>query len=232
MLRFLPGLILVQLLTVLLVWLNLPQLGASSDALSDETLGNADNWRVWLRLLVPCVLLAVLTGFWFASVARALNADAMSRLQDKHAREREKLQIDVERDKVRMVKQTHKEIQRNQRRTQGKANFKVALAFGGMAIAGAIMIITELITLGMMTLTTAGGALGGYVARGRGARQSPPLAGGRPVPVPPGSASDDATGSAAADGNTKPALLEQSPKVINAEYETLPSERDDGKSAG
>jgi len=42
----------------------------------------------------------------------------------------------------------------------------------GVAVAGVVMIITELITMGMMTLTTAGGALGGYLFRGKSGRHS------------------------------------------------------------
>jgi len=69
------------------------------------------------------------------------------------------------------VEQTQKEIKKETRRVNTKANVKVGLSLMGVAVAGVVMIITELITMGMMTLTTAGGALGGYLFRGKSARR-------------------------------------------------------------
>jgi hypothetical protein len=57
-------------------------------------------------------------------------------------------------------------------RAHAKANFKVGLAVTGAVGAGIIMLFTELLTMGLLTLSTAGGALVGYGARARQDRLS------------------------------------------------------------
>ncbi len=48
----------------------------------------------------------------------------------------------------------------------------MGLAFAGALAAAGIMLITELLTLGLLTLTTAGGALGGYFMRAKQERSN------------------------------------------------------------
>ena len=151
MFRFLIGILLIQLATVALVLLapdNLQGLG-------------------WLRLLIPIVLMGAFSAFWFNSIANHKSKDEVSKLQESHAKEREKLQLNAERAKTRMMKKTQQEIAREAKITHGKANFKVGATLAGAMGFGALMLLTEMITLGMITMTTAGGALGGYLYRGR-----------------------------------------------------------------
>ena len=82
-----------------------------------------------------------------------------------HAREREQLQLNAERAKTRLVKKTQQQIARESKITHSKANFKVGAVFSGAIGFGALMLLTELITLGLLTMSTAGGALGGYLWR-------------------------------------------------------------------
>lgn len=51
------------------------------------------------------------------------------------------------------------------RRTSTQANIKVGMAFAGAAGIGGLLLLTQFMTLGLLMLTTAGGALGGYVVR-------------------------------------------------------------------
>ncbi len=152
--RFLPGILLIQIICVVILWINiLPQVEL--------------NIELALKIAIPLVLLAISTAFWFDAIAKNRAAHLITRLKDQHAREREKLQVKTEREKTRVLKDAHKEIQREQRRVNNKANRKVGVAFFAAAGAGVVMLITELITFGMMTLMTAGGALSGYFYRGR-----------------------------------------------------------------
>ncbi len=149
MLRFLIGIIIIQIATVALVMLA-----------PDDLQGIA-----WLRLIVPLVVVAFFAAFWFSSIASHRSKDELSNLQSKHAQEREKLQVNAERAKTRMVKKTQQQIAREAKLTHGKANFKVGATLAGAMGFGALMLLTELLMLGVMTITTAGGALGGYLYR-------------------------------------------------------------------
>ncbi len=151
MLKFLFGIIIVQLATVALVLLA-----------PDDLQGVA-----WLRLLIPLLVVGFFAAFWFDSIAKHKSKDELFQIKVEHAREREKIQISAERAKTRLVKKTQQQISREAKITHSKANFKVGAAFAGAIGAGALMLLTELLTLGMLTISTAGGALGGYIMRVR-----------------------------------------------------------------
>ena len=150
MIRFLIGIIVIQIATVALVMLA-----------PDDLQGIA-----WLRLLVPLLVVAVFSAFWFTSIASHKSKDELFNLKTRHAKEREKLQVNAERAKTRMMKKTQQQIAKEAKLTHGKANFKVGATLAGAMGFGALMLLTEMLTLGIMTITTAGGALGGYLYRG------------------------------------------------------------------
>ena len=155
MLRFLFGIIVIQIATVALVFLA-----------PDDLHGIA-----WLRLFIPLLLVGIFSAFWLSSIAKQKSKDEVSQLQAKHAREREKIQINAERAKTRMMKKTQQQIAKETKISHGKANFKVGATLAGAMGFGALMLLTEMLTLGMMTMTTAGGALGGYLYRGNKERK-------------------------------------------------------------
>lgn len=155
MLRFLLGIILIQLVTVALVILA-----------PDNLQGVA-----WLRLIIPIVFVGIFAAFWFASMSKQKNKEDVAKLKHKlamsHAQEREKIQINAERAKTRLVKKTQQQISKEGKIAHGKANFKVGAALAGVMGLGALMLLTQFLTIGIFTLTTAGGVLGGYLYRGR-----------------------------------------------------------------
>ena len=171
--RFLPGILLLQLVTLVLFWINLPSSVESKAADNQAFMVLLSDYGFAFRLLLPIVLLGMFTAFWFSSVAKQANVRAVSKLQDGHAKEREKIQLRAERDKSRVVEQTQKEIRKETQRVNRKASIKVGMSMLVAAFAGVILILTELITLGVITLTTAGGALGGYLWRGKSPRHLP-----------------------------------------------------------
>ncbi|MCK5901702.1 MAG: hypothetical protein KAG28_01020 [Cocleimonas sp.] len=148
MLRFLVGIVLVQITTVILVLVS-PNL---------EGVG-------WLRLIIPLAVISFFAAFWMDSLASSSHKDEVALLKDRHTKEKAKIHLNAERAKTKLVKQTQKEIAKEAKITHAKANFKVGASFAAAIGAGAIMLITELFTVGLLTLTTAGGALGGYVWR-------------------------------------------------------------------
>lgn len=170
MIRFFIGIVLVQIATVALVFL------------SPDLEGYA-----WLRLVFPLLVISVFASFWLQSIAQFKSKDELAKLKEKynkeksaredsylaekavlstqHLKETAKIQLNAERTKTKVVKQAQQQIAREAKLTHGKANFKVGASFAAVIGAGALMLLIELFTFGLMTLTTAGGALGGYFLR-------------------------------------------------------------------
>jgi F0F1-type ATP synthase membrane subunit b/b' len=107
----------------------------------------------------------VVTGFWFASIASHGRKDAVAKVREEYARERESLRVDAEREKSLLVKESQERITKQTNRAHAKANFKVGAAFAAIMGAGVLMIFTQFLSLGLLTLATGGGALAGYLAR-------------------------------------------------------------------
>jgi hypothetical protein len=151
MLRFLPGIVLVQAATVALVVITL----------------KADQQGLWIAAALMALILGLVTALWFGSIAEHIGKDALARVQERHARDRERLRVKAEKDKTKVIEQSHRQIARATSRAHAKANFKVGAAFAAAVGAGILMLFTQFLTIGLLTLTTAGGALVGYGVRTR-----------------------------------------------------------------
>lgn len=149
MLKFLPGLLLLEIITVCLM------------LLAPE---NLTGWG-WLRLLIPLAIVASLMALWFSAMSNQQRKDELMRLQETHAREREKIKVNAERAKHQVTKEAQKQVQQEIKRTTAQANFKVGLAVAGAASVGGLLLLTQFLTLGVLLLGTAGGTLGGYLLR-------------------------------------------------------------------
>ncbi|MEJ2575883.1 MAG: hypothetical protein P8106_04125 [Gammaproteobacteria bacterium] len=152
MLRFLAGIVLIQATTVLLV------LVAGRDAADLAS---------WLPVLIALGMIALIAAFWFATVAAHRNQAELERQRADFAREREQFKVAAEREKTRLVRQSHKTLTKQTRRVESRANMKVGAAVAGAAGIGLLMVVTNFVTLGLLTLTGAGAALGGYLLRRR-----------------------------------------------------------------
>jgi hypothetical protein len=151
MLKFVPGILLLQAITISFVLI------APADL---ETWG-------WLRLAIPVLIVGFLTALWFGSIAAHQRKDEINRLKECHAKELETIRVNAERAKTRLVKQAQQETMQKVRRTSTKANIKVGLVFVGAAGLGGVLLLTQILTLDLLVLTTVGGALGGYILRCR-----------------------------------------------------------------
>jgi len=150
-LKFLLGIILVQFITAVLIYI-------SPINLEDTT--------SLLRLIVPLFFMALMVAFWFSSLASHERKDSEYKMKKEFASERETLKLKAERDKIKVVKQAQKDIAKEATITHAKANFKVGAAFAGVMV-GALFIFAQLITAGLLTMTAAGGVIGGYYWRGK-----------------------------------------------------------------
>ena len=151
MLKFIFGILLLQVITIALVLI------APADLA---------NWG-WLRLVIPVLIAGFLTAFWFGSIAARQRKDKISRLKEHHAKERETIRVNAERAKSELVKQAQRKTLQEVRRASTRANVKIGLAFAGAAGLGGVLILTQFMSLGILTLATGGGALGGYLLRMR-----------------------------------------------------------------
>ena len=168
MLKFIPGILLLQVITAALVFM-------APAELSD--------WG-WLRLMIPVLIAGFLTAFWFGSIAAGQRKDEINRLKENHAKERETIRLNAERAKTKLVKQTQHKALQEVRRSAKRTNFKFGLAFAGAAGLGGVLMLTQFMSLGLLTLSTAGGALGGYWLRHRVEKGKQKLL-GRSQPTPP-----------------------------------------------
>lgn len=177
MLRYIPGIVLVQIVTFTLFWVNQ---GASIE-------------QLLLRVGLPAVMFSAVTALWLSLIGRMDAEQRNSALREQHAEERMQLNREIERvrsealqeasadkaqllerahtERERLVRQTHKEIMKQERSASRRSNMKVGLAFMGLTGFGVLMLVTQFMTLGLLTITTAGGAMGGYLLRWKQSKQ-------------------------------------------------------------
>ena len=151
MFKYFFGILVVQVVTI------------SLTLLMPETL----TMKNWLQFSIPLLSVALVVSFWFNVLAQQRGRDDLFKLKEQHLKEREKIRLNAERAKSRAVNKTQKEMNKEVRRTNSKAGLKVAATFSAAAGLGALMVMTELMTFGLLTLTTTGGALSGYLYRAK-----------------------------------------------------------------
>jgi len=148
--RYLPGILLAQLIAILMTWLNRDRLM--------ESIG-------WLQVLLPSLVVALVVGFWFSALSRRDVARNLEKTNQKHLREREDLRVAAEKAKAKVQRDAHKSIARETRKTHARANLKVGAALTSAIAFGVLMMFTQLASLGLILLSGAGGALAGYMGR-------------------------------------------------------------------
>lgn len=126
-----------------------------------------DHRQLILTIGLLELLFALLASFWLHAIARQHHQEQVDALKEAHAREREAIRVHAERQKTRFISRKQKEIARQQRRTETTANLKIGLIFTASILFGAAMLYTQLVTFGLLVLSTSGGALAGYLLRGR-----------------------------------------------------------------
>ena len=153
--KFLFGIILVQVVTISLVFL-------SKNDFSTESM---------IKLAIPLLFIALIIAFWFTSITKYYTKDIVNKMEINFANEREKLKLNAEKAKRKIEKEAQKEAQKNILReatkTQAKANFKVGAAFAGVLGIGALFVFAQMVTVGLIALSATGGAIGGYYLRGK-----------------------------------------------------------------
>ena len=152
MFKFLRGILLIQLVTA----------GFMFAAVS-----KSEEVELVVMIIFLSLLVAILAAFWFAGIARDMHKTEQTKMQEQHARDREQILVNAEREKADIATESYQKIAKETKKAHSKANFKVGFAFAAAAGAGGLMIFTQLVTVGMMVLIASGSGLAGYLARAR-----------------------------------------------------------------
>ncbi len=150
-LKYFLGLILVQAVTALLIvaWWRTESTDA---ALTFAALGLAS---------------ALFAALWLASLARSHKDEALLRAEGHLARERERHKRLTAEERAKAVEQTRRQVQRESRREKNRSNIKLYAAFAGVAGLGTLLLLTQFLSLGVLLISSSGGALAGYLLRMR-----------------------------------------------------------------
>lgn len=159
MLRFLVGILVVQVASVALLMV------AGFDP---------GDWHAGLPFVFALAMIGLVAAFWFSTVAAGQRRDALERLRGDFAREREDLRVKAEKEKTRLLQTGHRAMASATRRAESRANRKVALAVVATSAAGVLMIAASFMTVGLLLLAGAGGGVGGYIAGRRSALKTLP----------------------------------------------------------
>lgn len=149
--KFLIAILLLQGATVLLVY----------TAFKTEL---AQTWPLFGALGVT---LGAMTALWLNALSEHARKQSLVKAQASFSREREKIRVRAEQDKTKEIKNAQRQIQREKQRARTGSNLKTGIVIGGAVSAGLALILTQMVTLGLLTLTTAGGAALGYGIRAR-----------------------------------------------------------------
>ena len=149
--KFLVGILLVQGIAAILVYAAL----------------NTDQALLWVLFAGLALGIGFLTALWFGSLSSHLGKEAVARVREGFLKEREQIRVKAEKEKTKVIRQSHQQLTKERKRAQSKASIRAGVSFATVAGLGALMLLTQFFTVGLLTLTTAGGAFGGYLLRAR-----------------------------------------------------------------
>jgi hypothetical protein len=162
LIKFLLGILLLQGVTALLV----------------VTALKSDLPQTWPLFAALGATVGVLVALWFTSIADSARHQSLAKAKELFSREREKIRVRAEQDKAKEVKNTQRAAAKTQRFAGLAISPKTGIAIGGAVGLGVAMMVAQFVTLGFLTLATAGGAVLGYGARVRQERYGGNLLGG------------------------------------------------------
>jgi hypothetical protein len=148
-LRILIALVVIQVLTVLLyiAWTR-----------TDST----DSLLAFALLALAAAFFAAL---WLGSMTRSHHARDVLLAKEALRHERERSRRLVEEQKTQTRESVRRQMTRDFSRQQNRSRLKLYGAFAGMGGIGLLLILTQFLSLGIVLLSSSGGALAGYLLR-------------------------------------------------------------------
>jgi diadenosine tetraphosphate (Ap4A) HIT family hydrolase len=110
---------------------------------------------------------ALLATLWLASLATHAARESTARASARLALERERAQARAESERVKLLADGERRVARERRRADARANRKALMGGVGLAAVGAVMVLSQFVTLGLLALSSAAGGVGGYLLRAR-----------------------------------------------------------------
>ena len=150
-LKLFVGLVLIQGITALLLY-------------AWWRTGSTDAALTFAALAIASALFAAL---WLASLARGHSAEDVLRAQGDLARERERHKRLSAEERAKAVEQARRQVERETQRVRNRSNVKLYGAFAGIAGLGTLLLLTQFLSLGVLLLSSSGGAIAGYLLRVR-----------------------------------------------------------------
>ncbi|MBK1718831.1 hypothetical protein [Thiocystis violacea] len=151
LIRFLIGIFLLQGVTGLLVYTAL----------------NTD-WAVtWPLFVLLAGAIGLVVALWFNTIISADRHRVVSRVSERHSKEREKIRARAEQQRLKSTRETERLAAKANRRASAGLSLKTGVVVGGTVGVGVAMMLAQFLTLGLVTLTAAGGVALGYTVRVR-----------------------------------------------------------------
>ncbi len=150
-LKYFVGVVLLQGMTALLLF------AWSQSATTDTGL-------TFAALALAAGLFAAL---WFATLARGDRKEALLRAEANLSRERERHRRRSDRERAKAVEAALRQGKREAGRAQTRANLKLGGAAIGMVGLGVALLLTQFLSLGVLLVSSSGGAVAGYLWRAR-----------------------------------------------------------------
>lgn len=151
LIRFLIGIFLLQGLTVLLVYTAL----------------STDWTSTWPLFVTLGAAIGFVVALWFNTIVYADRHRAVARVSERHSKEREKIRVRAEQQRVKATRETERRAAKAGRRASAGMSLKTGVVVGGAVGVGVAMMLAQFVTLGLVTLTAAGSAALGYGVRAR-----------------------------------------------------------------
>ena len=149
--KFLIGVFLLQGATVLLVL----------------TVQDADLHRSGWLVVALGMLIGVIAALWFSAISSHASQHSFARASEKFNRQRDRLRRQAEKEKTKEIRDGHRQVLRESRRVRNRSTLKLGTAMAGIAGLGVVLLFTQFMTLGLLAVSAAGGALLGYGVRSR-----------------------------------------------------------------
>ena len=149
--RFLIGILLLQGVTVLLIYTAL----------------QTDWMTTWPLFALLGGFIAVMVALWFNTIVSADRHRVVSRVSERHSKEREKIRVRAEQQRVKATREAANLAAKVKKRASAGVSLKTGLVVGGTFGVGVAMMLAQFMTLGLATLAGAGGAALGYTVRAR-----------------------------------------------------------------
>ena len=133
----------------------------------------------WLVVMLG-MLIGVIAALWFSSISSHATQYSFVRASEKFNRQRDYIRRKAEKERVKEIKDGHRQLLRESKRVQNRSVLKLGSAMAGIAGLGVLLLFTQFMTLGLLAVSATGGALLGYGIR---ARQYPAIGRSPDTPV-------------------------------------------------